>query len=158
MQTCKLSYRLTTYSRHKQDGRGRGRRGRRGRCHASWRAGRLTVHGHLVDLGGVVLLDVSQDTDVVVLHKVDGHPLPAVAARAPDSSRAEQNPFSTRSRKGDGTPANGRPTGSPPLPVYVQLSVIGQVVVNDEGHLRDVQAPGPDVRGDEHTAATREGA
>ena len=40
----------------------------------------LTVHGHLVDLGGVVLLNVPQDADVVILHKVDGHPLAAVAA------------------------------------------------------------------------------
>lgn len=39
-----------------------------------------TVHGHLVDLGGVVLLDVPQDADVVVLHKVDGHTFPAVPA------------------------------------------------------------------------------
>lgn len=43
---------------------------------ADWSA--RTVHGHLVDLGGVVLLDVPQDPDVVVLHKVDGHTLTAV--------------------------------------------------------------------------------
>lgn len=43
-----------------------------------------TVHGHLVDLRGVVLLDVPQDADVVVLHEVDGHALPAVPARPPD--------------------------------------------------------------------------
>lgn len=36
--------------------------------------------------------------------------------------------------------------------MYVQLSVVGQVVVNDEGHLWDVQPPGPDVCGDEHPA------
>jgi hypothetical protein len=39
------------------------------------------------------------------------------------------------------------------IPVNVQFSVVGQVVVNDEGHLRDIQAPGPDVCGDEHPAA-----
>lgn len=43
------------------------------------------------------------------------------------------------------------PQGTP-VPVYVQLSVVGQVVVNDEGHLWDVQPPGPDVCGDEHPA------
>lgn len=37
-----------------------------------------TVHGHLVDLGGVILLDVSQDPDVIVLHKVDGHALTTI--------------------------------------------------------------------------------
>ena len=35
----------------------------------------------------------------------------------------------------------------------VQFSVVGQVIVNDERHLRDVQAPGPDICGDEHPAA-----
>lgn len=43
-----------------------------------------TVHGHLVDLGGVILLDVAQDTDVVVLHKVDGHALTAVTSGPTD--------------------------------------------------------------------------
>lgn len=37
-----------------------------------------TVHGHLVDLGRVVLLDVPQDPDVIVLHKVDGHALTTI--------------------------------------------------------------------------------
>lgn len=41
-----------------------------------------TIHGHLVDLGGVVLLDVPQDPDVIVLHKVDGHTLAAVTTGA----------------------------------------------------------------------------
>lgn len=40
-------------------------------------------------------------------------------------------------------------------PVNVQFSVVGQVIVNDEGHLRDIQAPGPDIRGNEHSAAER---
>ncbi len=40
-----------------------------------------TVHGHLVDLGRVVLLDVSQDPDVIVLHKVDGHALSTITTR-----------------------------------------------------------------------------
>lgn len=33
------------------------------------------VHGHLIYLRGVVLLNVPQNLDVVVLHKVDGHTL-----------------------------------------------------------------------------------
>lgn len=39
----------------------------------------LTVHGHLIYLGRVVLLNVPQDPDVIILHKVDGHTLPAIA-------------------------------------------------------------------------------
>ncbi len=42
----------------------------------------LTVHGHLIDLCGVVLLNITQDTDVVILHKVDGHTFPAVTTRS----------------------------------------------------------------------------
>ena len=33
------------------------------------------VHRHLIDLCAVVLLDVSQYTDVVLAHKVDSHTL-----------------------------------------------------------------------------------
>lgn len=72
------------------------------------------VHRHLVDLRGVVLLDVPEDADVIVLHEINGHALSAIPAR----------------------PSNS---------VYVQFSVIWQVVVNDQGHLRDIQPPGPDI-------------
>lgn len=40
----------------------------------------LTIHGHLVYLGGVVLLDVSQDADVIILHKVDCYTFSAISA------------------------------------------------------------------------------
>ena len=43
----------------------------------------------------------------------------------------------------------------PCAPVDVQLPVVGQVVVDDERHLRHVQAPGPDVCRDEHPAVER---
>lgn len=51
--------------------------------------------------------------------------------------------------------AEGKGRAEGALPVDVELSVVGQVVVDDQGHLRDVQAPGPDVGGDEHPAAAR---
>lgn len=47
---------------------------------AAWGRPALTVHGHLVYLGGVVLLNVSQDADVVILHKVDCYTFSAVTA------------------------------------------------------------------------------
>ena len=34
----------------------------------------------------------------------------------------------------------------------VQLSVVGEVIVDDEGHLLDVDTTGPHVGGDQHTA------
>lgn len=58
--------------------------------HVLANAGLRTVHGHLVDLGGVVLLDVPQDPDVVVLHKVDGHTLAAVTTRAANPARGRE--------------------------------------------------------------------
>jgi hypothetical protein len=38
----------------------------------------LTVHGHFINLCGVVLLNVTQDSNVVVLHEVDGDTLQKV--------------------------------------------------------------------------------
>ena len=37
----------------------------------------LTIHGHFINLCGVVLFNITQNPDVVVLHKVDGNTLPA---------------------------------------------------------------------------------
>lgn len=45
-----------------------------------WGRPMLTVHGHLVDLGGVVLLNVPQDADVVVLHEVDRYTFSPISA------------------------------------------------------------------------------
>lgn len=112
--------------------------------------GALTVHGHLVDLGGVVLLDVPQDADVVVLHKVDGDAFPAVPARAADSAEARGNGATV----GRVLQPQG-PVGRPSLPVDVEFSVVGQVVVNDQRHLRHIQASSPNVCGNKNSAAKR---
>lgn len=79
------------------------------------------IHGHLVNLRGIVLLNVSQDSDVVGLDKVDGNTLATKAARATD-------------------------------PVNVQLTVVWQVVVDDEWDLLHVDASGPNIGGDEDAA------
>mmetsp|Transcript_47404 Transcript_47404/g.136941 ORF Transcript_47404/g.136941 Transcript_47404/m.136941 type:complete len:469 (-) Transcript_47404:55-1461(-) len=79
------------------------------------------VHGHLIDLRGVELLDVAEDSDVVVLDEVDGHALPAEAARAADA-------------------------------VDVELSVVRQVVADDQRDLLHVEAAAPEVRGDQDAA------
>lgn len=42
-------------------------------CHYST----LTVHWHFIYLGGVVLLNISQDSNIIRLDKVDGHTLSA---------------------------------------------------------------------------------
>lgn len=38
------------------------------------------------------------------------------------------------------------------IPVDVKLSVVGQVIVDDQRHLRNVQTSSPNVSGDQHTA------
>merc|ERR1719502_292196 len=43
------------------------------------------IHGHLIDLGRIILLDVAQDADVVTLDEVDRHALAAETARPTDA-------------------------------------------------------------------------
>lgn len=62
------------------------------------------VHGHLIDLRAVELLDISQDLDIVTLHEVDRHSLASEATAASNA-------------------------------VNVQLTVVGQVVVDHQRHL-----------------------
>lgn len=59
------------------------------------------VHRHLVDLRGIVLLDVPQDSDVVGLDEVDGDTLATKTTRSTDA-------------------------------MDVQLTIVGQIVVDDE--------------------------
>lgn len=47
------------------------------------------------------------------------------------------------------------PVGRPSLPVDVEFSVVGQVVVNDQRHLRHIQASSPNVCGNKNSAAKR---
>jgi len=82
------------------------------------------VHRHLVDLRRVVLLNVAQDTDVVVLHKVDRDTLAAETTRPADA-------------------------------VNVELAVVGEIIVDHEGHLLHVDATRPHVRCDQHSTGTR---
>lgn len=50
----------------------------------------LTIHGHFINLGGVVLLNVPQDADVIILYKVDGNTFSAIPARPANSVEAAQ--------------------------------------------------------------------
>ena len=45
----------------------------------------IDVLWHLINLSGVVLLDVSQDTHIIIGHEVDGNSLPVESTRATDS-------------------------------------------------------------------------
>ncbi len=44
---------------------------------------------HFINLGGVKLLNVSENSDVVIPHKVDGNTLPAEPARPPNAMDVE---------------------------------------------------------------------
>lgn len=80
-----------------------------------------TVHGHLVDLRRVVLLDIAQNTHVVVAQEVDGNALSPEAAGATHA-------------------------------VNVELTIVGQIVVNHERHLLYVESARAHVGRDQHSA------
>lgn len=141
-----------------------------------------TIHGHLIDLGGVVLLNVSQDPDVIIFHKVDGHTLTAIAPGPtnPERSKVMLAIFSIqtwrqflpspglqglpckthRSKAIDGDPRTKRFCSNTHVagqfdeswlgvkkhgmecqnisPMDVELSVVGQVIVDDQRNLGNV--------------------
>eukprot|EP00906_Rhabdomonas_costata_P025811 RCo036865 len=67
-----------------------GEEGRRWRLRISPRLDQVRhVHRHLIDLSAVVLLNVTEDADVVALHEVDSHPLAAVPPRPPNAVDVE---------------------------------------------------------------------
>lgn len=80
----------------------------------------LTIHWHLVNLGRVILLDVPEDSDVVILDKVDGNTLAAKASRSTNT-------------------------------MDIQLTIVGQIIVDDQADLLNVNTTSPDVSGDEDT-------
>ena len=45
--------------------------------HFSLTSLQLTIHGHFINLCGVVLFNITQNPNVVILHKVDSNTLPA---------------------------------------------------------------------------------
>ena len=51
----------------------------------------LTVHGHFIDLCTVVLLNISQNPDIIALYKVDGYTLASVATGTTDSTKQKQD-------------------------------------------------------------------
>jgi hypothetical protein len=65
------------------------------------------IHGHLINLCTVILLDISENSNVITLHKINSHTFTAI-------------------------------TPTPTNPVDIQLTVVGKVIIDDQGHLLDV--------------------
>lgn len=82
------------------------------------------VERHLIDLGVVELLDVTQHTDVLGGDKVNGNTLTTETTATTDT-------------------------------MDVVLAVGGEIVVDDERDLLDVDTTGEQVGGDEHTRRSR---
>lgn len=78
------------------------------------------VHGHLLDLGAVELLNLAHHADIVSGDEVDGNTLTSETSTTTDA-------------------------------VDVVLAVSGQVVVDDQGDLLNVDTTGEKVGGDQHT-------
>ena len=82
--------------------------------------GRLTVHWHFVNLGTVVLLNISQDTNIIILYKVDGHTFTTISSRSTDSMKNKpKNHFIFWSITGFVSP------------VYVELTVVWKIIVDN---------------------------
>ena len=82
------------------------------------------VHGHLLDLGAVELLDLTHHTDIVSGDEVDGNTLTTETTTTPDT-------------------------------VNVVLTVGGQVVIDDQRNLLDINTTGQKVSGNQDTGRTR---
>lgn len=141
----------------------------------NWRMN-TTIHGHLIDLGGVVLLNVSQDPDVIIFHKVDGHTFTAIATGPTNPGRSKviltifsiQAPrqsvtspglqgLSCKTHRSKALRWSQNQRGSVPTPTWlvnllkkhgvecqnispvdVELSVVGQVIVDDQRNLGNI--------------------
>merc|ERR1719250_67234 len=79
------------------------------------------IHRHLIYLGGVVLFNITQDSDVVILHEVDGHTFSAKPARSADS-------------------------------VDVELPVVGEIIVDYQGDLLNINSSCPNISRDQDSA------
>lgn len=82
------------------------------------------VHGHLLDLGAVELLDLTHHADIVSSDEVDGNTLTTETTTTTDT-------------------------------VNVVLTVGGQVVVDDQGNLLNVDTTSQKIGGDQDTGRTR---
>jgi hypothetical protein len=78
------------------------------------------VHGHLLDLGAVELLNLAHHADIVSGDEVDGHTLATETTTTTDT-------------------------------VDVVLTVGGEIVVDDQGNLLDIDTSGQKIGGDQHT-------
>ena len=94
-------------------------------------------------------LDIFKSSDVIRRQEVDGHTFATESATA---TNAETRKKVSNRCKHEKETQEGQPKH---LPVNVVFTVVGQVIVDDEGHLLDVDAASEEIGGDEHTAAAR---
>ena len=90
------------------------------------------VHWHFLDLGGVELLDITHHPDILSCYKVDCN------TKVQFYSWKWIIPFTTE-------------TSTTTNSVDVVLTVGGEIVVDDEGDLLDVNASGQQICGDQYT-------
>jgi hypothetical protein len=110
-----------------------------------------TVHGHLVDLRAVVLLDIAQDTDVVILDQVDRNTLASVATRATDATPLKVSRLFAATLMAsfeNGTDFD--------VPMDVELTAVGQIVVDNNRHLLHIDTARKHIGSDEHATASNQ--
>ena len=97
------------------------------------------VHWHLVDASVIELFNVVESAFVIICDKVDGD---ALATKSPAASNPE--------KIGCFGKLTLNVNESYDIPMDVVLPVCGEVIVDNERNLLDINAPGEQIRGDEN--------
>lgn len=139
-----------------------------------------TIHWHFIYLCWVVLLNITKNSDVIILHKVYGNTLSAKTTWTTDSetmsdwiikqndNRNKKNIDGTMCTyscvyenlltKGCGILDLKKKKKKSFLPVDVQLTVVRQVIVDDQWYLLHINTPSPNISGNEYTTVKKKKA
>ena len=100
----------------------------------------LTVHWHFIYLGGVILLNVSENPYIVRLGKINSHTFATISSGATNPEVTQRTQCNVRYQENNSTE-----------PVNVQLTIVGEIIVDHQRHLLDVDPSSPHISCDEHT-------
>ncbi len=99
------------------------------------------VHGHSLNRSIVVLFNVAKHAPILLRHEVNGHTFATKSSTTTNSKEREKtiyilsNTISHRANK--------------ILPVDVVFTMVGQIVVDHEGNLLDVNTTSQEIGGDQ---------
>lgn len=83
------------------------------------------IHGHFIDLSTVILFNVPQNTNILIRNEVNSYTLTSKTSRTTNST------------------SNITPSR---LPMNVQFTTIGKIVIDDQRNLLHIQTTTPYIR------------